>query len=149
MPPKGVGHMSISSYLSADSKNPRIITFGSPKTIVREVQRALIATGAVLVVDGEFGSITESAVKRFQGGEGLNVVGYVGPKTAVALDRYLENPLTPPPTPKPQPLAENAPWVAKIRAMTGEKEVPGAPSSPVIMSWKQTIARKFPHMANY
>jgi uncharacterized protein (TIGR02594 family) len=141
--------VSVSSYVTADPKHPRIVTFGSPKTVVREVQRALIATGAVLVVDGEFGPITESAVKRFQGSEELNVVGYVGPKTAAALDRYLDNPLTPPPTPKPQPLAEKAPWVAKIRAMTGVKEIPGAPSSPTIMSWKQTIARRFPDMANY
>jgi ribosomal protein S11 len=52
---------------------------------VRTIQRLLGAHGLQVVVDGVFGSGTESAVRRFQTREGLRADGVVGPQTWEAL----------------------------------------------------------------
>jgi peptidoglycan hydrolase-like protein with peptidoglycan-binding domain len=53
---------------------------------VRWLQRALRRTRNLgLVVDGNFGPVTETAVKEFQQGAGLAVDGVVGPLTWAAL----------------------------------------------------------------
>lgn len=49
---------------------------------VMDIQRALNSKiGANLVVDGQFGPLTKSAVESFQANNGLVVDGIVGPKT--------------------------------------------------------------------
>jgi hypothetical protein len=55
---------------------------------VVQIQRALLATGADLNVDGYFGPVTEAAVRQFQGAHGLEVDGLVGPATWVALTEF-------------------------------------------------------------
>lgn len=52
---------------------------------VKILQTLLNARGAKLVVDGDFGRITERAVRAFQQANGLVVDGAVGPKTAAKL----------------------------------------------------------------
>ena len=63
------------------------LSFGSRGDRVRELQQLLNDSDAVppLVVDGDFGPSTLSAVKSFQGREGLQVDGLVGPATWAAL----------------------------------------------------------------
>lgn len=61
---------------------------------VRWVQTRLTAHGHRLDVDGDFGPITESAVRAFQKARGLEVDGIVGPQTWAALS---SNPTPPAP----------------------------------------------------
>jgi peptidoglycan hydrolase-like protein with peptidoglycan-binding domain len=62
------------------------ISLGATGGAVRWLQRALRRTANLgLVVDGNFGPVTETAVKEFQQGAGLAVDGVVGPLTWAAL----------------------------------------------------------------
>lgn len=58
---------------------------GSRGNEVRRLQRALVAAGIEVGVDGDFGPRTETAVKAFQRSKGLTVDGVVGPRTWEAL----------------------------------------------------------------
>lgn len=62
------------------------LRFGSRGDAVRDLQSALNDNGASLSVDGVFGPKTLSAVKSYQGANGLQVDGVVGPKTRAALN---------------------------------------------------------------
>lgn len=130
--------MTISQQLKG-----RTIGVGQIGEIVRQIQIALLSSGAVLVLDGEFGPITEAAVKRFQASSGLQPVGYVGPKTAAALDRVKRDDTS------LDSVLLHAPWLSEMRALTGVREVPGAANSPIIMSWRSEIASAFPEMSAY
>jgi hypothetical protein len=57
---------------------------GNPIFLVKEVQRKVGFVGRQ--VDGNFGPLTEAAVRRFQRNHGLVPDGIVGPKTWAALD---------------------------------------------------------------
>ena len=58
---------------------------GSSGSCVTQLQKLLNSKGASLVVDGTFGSATDSAVRSFQSSHGLVIDGIVGPKTKAAL----------------------------------------------------------------
>lgn len=131
--------MSISKY----TVNGRAYGVGQTGEVVREIQMALISAGHVLVPDGDFGPITESAVKQFQAAHGLAVDGYVGPLTAAKLDKAVEQDTS------MDSVLNGAPWLSEMRAITGVREVPGSANSPIIMSWRQEIARAFPEQAAY
>lgn len=62
-----------------------LLQIGSKGPQVEDLQRALIAGGARLDVDGFFGRMTELAVMAAQAAHGLATDGVVGPKTAAAL----------------------------------------------------------------
>jgi hypothetical protein len=63
-----------------------LLRVGSISKDVRLLQARLGQWGAVgLAVDGEFGPLTEQAVRTFQAGHGLEVDGVVGPETWTAL----------------------------------------------------------------
>src|SRR3972149_4250431 len=54
---------------------------------VKAVQSILVVAGNSIVADGDFGALTEAAVKRFQGANGIPATGVVDAKTAFAMDR--------------------------------------------------------------
>ncbi len=112
---------------------------------VKLAQEALAMEGAELVLDGDFGPMTEAATKVFQSKHDLEPVGYVGPKTAAALDEVLEGGGS---IIKP-PASKIPPWLAAMRSITGTKEIPGSKNSPIIMAWSGEIARAYPDYAKY
>jgi peptidoglycan hydrolase-like protein with peptidoglycan-binding domain len=74
--------------VSAQDETERTLLLRTPPmrgTDVEAVQRALVAAGIVVDVDGVFGPATAQAVIRFQGIRGLTVDGVVGPATRTAL----------------------------------------------------------------
>jgi hypothetical protein len=79
--------LDIPQALGATPTRP-VLRRGSSGAWVRELQARLIdGPGAVLAVDGVFGSKTEAAVRELQRSAGLAVDGVVGPRTWAALDR--------------------------------------------------------------
>ncbi len=58
---------------------------GSRGEIVRQIQKALAGAGLRVIVDGNFGPITEEAVREFQIKKGLKADGIVGPATLALL----------------------------------------------------------------
>jgi chitosanase len=74
--------------VSAQDETERTLLLRTPPmrgTDVEAVQRALVAAGVTVDVDGVFGPATAQAVIRFQGTRGMTVDGVVGPATRAAL----------------------------------------------------------------
>lgn len=111
---------------------------------VQMLQEALRAAGHELVADGDFGTITEAAVKRFQAAHGLTIDGIVGPQTAKALDA-IAGTIKPEGKPEASVLSV-APWLSLARALTGTKEIPGKGSNPLIIGWRNSIIERFPEL---
>lgn len=61
------------------------LAIGSSGQNVSQLQQALNAQGANLVVDGKFGPLTQQAVQTYQQNNGLKVDGIVGPLTTAKL----------------------------------------------------------------
>lgn len=72
---------------STTRRNLPTLRFGNSGLAVRAVQRLLIAKGYAIRVDGNFGALTETAVKAFQVQRNLIVDGVVGPNTWYLLTR--------------------------------------------------------------
>lgn len=74
--------MVLSNGSNAEYSAPRILRKGSRGADVKALQAALNATGLYAIdVDGDFGSLTEAAVKDYQQRNGLEVDGLVGSYT--------------------------------------------------------------------
>lgn len=71
-------------------KDRKTVRQGSRNNDVRELQRLLRVVGYDLEIDGRFGQQTKEAVLSFQGSEGLERDGIVGPMTWAALDAAAE-----------------------------------------------------------
>lgn len=76
---------------------PSEIVKGQKSGCVTELQSLLNHHGADLAVDGDFGSLTDSAVRDFQAEKGLSVDGHVGSNTKAALYGAVTPPSSPPP----------------------------------------------------
>ncbi len=68
-------------------QNIPILSFGTSGLSVRVLQRLLLANGYGILVDGNFGALTETAVKAFQSNRNLTVDGVVGQQTWQELTR--------------------------------------------------------------
>nr|MBR4279858.1 peptidoglycan-binding protein [Clostridia bacterium] len=68
----------------------RTMQFGTAGTRVRVLQRALLALGFDVKVDGDYGSATHRAVKAFQTVVGLTADGKCGKKTMQKLEAYFD-----------------------------------------------------------
>jgi len=75
----------VSPSLESAGNGHGLIRFGMQGEGVRELQRALVARGENIAVDGDFGSETASAVRRFQRASGIGIDAVVGPETVRAL----------------------------------------------------------------
>ncbi|MEM9923851.1 MAG: peptidoglycan-binding domain-containing protein [Cyanobacteria bacterium P01_D01_bin.50] len=64
-----------------------ILSFGTFGLSVRVLQRLLLANGYPIRVDGNFGALTETAVKAFQSNRNLTTDGVVGQQTWQELTR--------------------------------------------------------------
>ena len=68
----------------------RTMQFGTAGDRVRILQRALLALGFNVTVDGSYGSTTHAAVKAFQKVVGLTQDGKAGKKTLTKLESYFD-----------------------------------------------------------
>lgn len=68
-----------------DIDNFHLTKLGDKNAFVGWIQHTLNATGATLMIDGDFGPGTEDAVKTFQTGEGLAATGVVDAATFAPL----------------------------------------------------------------
>ena len=67
------------------------LKYGKTGNRVRILQRALMSLGFDVSVDGNFGSTTHAAVKKFQLIVGLSVDGKAGKKTLQKLEKYFDD----------------------------------------------------------
>lgn len=120
------------------------IAIGDEGDPVTQVQEALTARGHDIDIDGDFGTMTQTAVRTFQAARRLPVTGFVDAATGAALDRVDRRLAR-----RLHATVPGAPWVSEMRACTGIDEVPGSANSPIIMAWRMDIAHAFAEMANY
>lgn len=95
---------------------------------VKRIQHALARKGySPGPVDGIWGRMTESAVRRFQLDHGLVADGIVGPKTSAVLfgNELASNPADDP----------SIPWFQEARRLVGVREVVGPGNEPTIIDW--------------
>ena len=126
------------------------VKLGSTGNSVKEAQCLLNKHGAKLVVDGKFGSLTDTATRNFQRSKGLVVDGVIGVKTWQALLGTVTSPA-------PQPVIGRQAKVDKVlgyaKSKLGSRYVWGAtgPStfdcSGLTMRSYETIGIKTPRIS--
>lgn len=131
--------------LTALAASNFVVRIGSTdRKAVQAIQTALLAAGHELIDDGDFGGITRTAVRQFQAARKLVADGEAGPLTlGLLLDVLVQHGAQAIAPPLPSVLAV-APHLARMRAMTGIKEMPGRANNPLIISWVLEISRRYP-----
>jgi len=81
-----VGEITWVNIDEADTSNPTIRRASTGNPVRRAQKRLTLAGYDTGGVDGIFGARTESAVRRFQGDQGLSEDGIVGPRTWERID---------------------------------------------------------------
>jgi len=74
-------------FFSSNTQTLPNLRFGTSGLSVRILQRLLLANGYPIRVDGNFGALTETAVKAFQSNRNLAIDGVVGQRTWSELTR--------------------------------------------------------------
>lgn len=86
---------AVSPWIRRELEFSRTLRRGDRKSAVYNIQEWLCLHGMRVVVDGDFGSATQAAVREFQRKNRLKVDGVVGRKTHSALVAPLRTVLTP------------------------------------------------------
>jgi len=96
-------NLSVDGVVGPQTWSALIITTqqGSTGSAVEALQRQLNAHGASLTTDGNFGPLTNTAVRNYQSSHKLGVDGIAGPQTWQSL--VTSKGSTPPPPPPPPP----------------------------------------------
>lgn len=121
-------------FVGENSTHYTTIARGTKGDDVRFIQERLNIHGATpeLDVDGDFGGLTEAAVKTFQEKHGLAVTGFVQGDTAIELAKDPVK-VTPPPPP-PAPTGRVVPYPVRITATSlNVRKGPGT-EHPVAMT---------------
>jgi N-acetylmuramoyl-L-alanine amidase len=95
------------------------IAIGDEGDQVTQAQQALVAAGHDIDIDGDFGSLTQTAVETFQASRRLPVTGWIDEATGRALDQVDRRQAR-----QLHATVPGAPWVSEVRACTGTDEVP-------------------------
>ena len=85
-----------SDLVAADDTTPPELRLGDEGRWVVQMQQDLTRHGFPVAVDGEFGPVTDAAVKAFQTANDLTADGVVGPLTWAALEAQAATPTSPP-----------------------------------------------------
>lgn len=100
---------------------------GPGQSAVHELQTLLNNAGAHLILDGDFGNLTEKAVRAYQKAHGLTVDGLAGPYTMEALKAPTQPVTLPTPQPTPAPsttqLYDRPHWAKNILESAGWKAI--------------------------
>lgn len=117
----------------------RTLCNGDQGPEVKKLQELLnkrLTPSCNLLVDGDFGALTEAAVRLYQAAVGLGIDGVVGPHTWAALEQgVVTKPVADSALPADFP---DAPWMAVAMAEIGTVEIPGAQNNPRIVEYHAT-----------
>lgn len=103
--------------------------------LIRAVQSRLHELGwYVGLIDGDAGSLTETALTDFKRASGLNPRAYVGPITLMRL--FSPSALV---KPRPKPSATKPAWFVEAERLKGTKETAGKGSNKVILDWADKL----------
>jgi peptidoglycan hydrolase-like protein with peptidoglycan-binding domain len=128
-------HLSADGVVGSQTWPALIITVkqGSTGPAVTALQRQLNAHGQHLVVDGNFGPATATAVRSFQSSKKIGVDGIAGPQTWNSL--VSTGSVTPPPPPPPPSGGTLAKVVSIANAIKNGHAEPGWHGGAVPYSW--------------
>lgn len=144
-----IAELTAKAPVNRGAKDPRGPDGKVIPGVVWMIQEGLRASGAELVMDGDFGRGTEAAVIRFKAAHGYAATGNVGPLTGALLDAEIARAASaPPPAPLPS-VAGTADWLLVCRAMTGTKEFPGGADNPIILNMASYVGERYPDLAAY
>lgn len=135
--------MSIASLVAAGGP----LRMGASGPAVEALQLALRDLGYALKGTGYFGPATDTAVETFQRRAGLKVDGWVGDKTAAAIDRARGAPAL---VQQATPVEIGRPlWLEAGIRLINVREAPGKADNPQILEWAReeggAIARDYRH----
>lgn len=108
-----------------------VLRIGANGAAVTELQKALVAAGYPVGIDGSFGPGTQNAVKDFQAANGLVADGVVGRATWAALENPSPRQAAPAVESVPEPSTELSPELLPEPAPAPDASASAAPDAPI------------------